>query len=264
MNGRIAPVGRLAVSSSWRLAAALATALIIASPTVGQAAPIAASSPARSSAGPQGHTVIPLRTMDPNALRIAKQKAAQAPSSQAPSFLPPSIARPAPKTSLYNNTNQAGIAAGDEGACCTPPDTTGSIGPNNYVEIVNNLVRVYDRSLNRISDADLGTFTGTPAGVNTSDPQMQWDAQGNRWLYAAVAFATGKNYLLLGWSKTADPSDLVNGWCHYGLFTANLLQDYPKLGHDNNYLMVGAQPYEVFCQLIETAQTEQTNQSAAT
>ena len=31
-----------------------------------------------------------------------------------------------------------------------------------------------------------------------------------------------------------------------------------------NYLMVGAQPYEVFCQLIETAQTEQTNQSAAT
>jgi len=125
-----------------------------------------------------------------------------------------------------------------------PPDTTGSIGPNNYVEFVNNLVRVYDRSLSRISDADLGTFTGTPAGINTSDPQVQWDSQGNRWLYAAVAFATGNNYLLLGWSKTADPSDLVNGWCHYGLFTANLLQDYPKLGHDNNYLMVGANEYD--------------------
>jgi Concanavalin A-like lectin/glucanases superfamily/Fibronectin type III domain len=290
----VAPARRLAASSSWRLAAALTTVLVIASPPASQATPVAASIPAASipaasipaasipaasipaapapvastpaahatplspqnaippvgtvrpamlnpstQGRPQGHTVVPLRTIDPNALRIAKQKAAQAPSSPQPS-----IARTAPKTSLYNNINQAGIAAGDEGACCTPPDTTGSIGPNNYLEIVNNLVRVYDRSINRISDMDLGTFTGTPAGLNTSDPQMQWDAQGNRWLYAAVAFATGNNYLLLGWSKTADPSDLVNGWCHYGLFTANLLQDYPKLGHDNNYLMVGANEYD--------------------
>lgn len=266
MNGRIAArARRLAASSSWRLAAALATVLVIASPTAIQATPVAASIPeplksawyatpmspqtavtARPAAlnptahaRPQGHTVVPFRTIDPNALRIAKQKAAQAPAAPAPS-----IARTAPKASIYNNVNQPGIAAGDEGACCTPPDTTGSIGPSHYLEIVNNLVRVYDRSLNRISDADLGTFTGTPAGISTSDPQMQWDAQGNRWLYAAVAFATSNNYLLVGWSKTADPSDLVNGWCHYGIFTANLLQDYPKLGHDNNYLMVGANEYD--------------------
>jgi predicted DsbA family dithiol-disulfide isomerase len=31
-----------------------------------------------------------------------------------------------------------------------------------------------------------------------------------------------------------------------------------------SYLMVGAQPYEVFCRLIETAQTEETSQSGAT
>jgi predicted DsbA family dithiol-disulfide isomerase len=31
-----------------------------------------------------------------------------------------------------------------------------------------------------------------------------------------------------------------------------------------SYLMVGAQPYEVFCQLVEAAQTEETSQSAAT
>jgi hypothetical protein len=190
-------------------------------------------------ARPQGHAVAPFRTIDPDALRVAKQKGSRA--SSAPQ---PSIATTAPKAGIYNNTNQAGISAADEGACCTPPDTTGSIGPNHYVEMVNNLVRVSDRRLNRISDADLGTFTGTPAGLSTSDPQVQWDSQANRWLYAAVAFATGNNYLLLGWSKTADPSDLANGWCHYGIFTANLLQDYPKLGHDNNYLMVGTNEYD--------------------
>jgi Concanavalin A-like lectin/glucanases superfamily/Fibronectin type III domain len=243
---------RFARSSAYRLAAALATGLIIASPTMVQAAPpsqqnaIAPAGTARpnvlnpsNQTHAQGHTVLPFRTIDPNALRVAKLKAAQAPSSARPS-----IATTAPKAAIYNNTNQSGITAADEGACCTPPDTTGSIGPTHYVEIVNNLVRVYDRSLNRISDADLGTFAGTPAGVSTSDPQMQWDSQGNRWLYAAVAFATGNNYLMLGWSKTADPSDLVNGWCHYGIFTANLLQDYPKLGHDNNYVIVGANEYD--------------------
>jgi hypothetical protein len=198
-------------------------------------APLNSSTRAR----PQGHTVVPFLTNDRKALQGAKQKVASAPSSARPS-----IATSAPKASIYNNINQPGISAADEGACCTPPDTTGSIGPNNYVEIVNNLVRVYDRSLSRISDADLGTFTGTPAGLSTSDPQMQWDSQGNRWLYAAVAFATGNNYLLLGWSKTADPSNLASGWCHYGISTANLLQDYPKLGHDNNYLMVGANEYD--------------------
>jgi len=188
---------------------------------------------------PQGRVVYPLRTIDPVALAAAKQKANKKQSTSGPH-----VATTTPATGVFNNTNQSGISAADEGACCTPPDTTGSIGPGNYVETVNNLVRVYDRSLNRISDMDLGTFTGTPTGLNTSDPQMQWDAQGNRWLYAAVAFATGNNYLLLGWSKTADPIDLAAGWCHFGLYTANLLQDYPKLGHDDNYILVGTNAYD--------------------
>lgn len=267
MNGQIVShARRFARSSSCRLAAALATGLIIASPATAQAAPTSSPTLSQPSyatptspqntifpvgsarpavlnpskqARPQGHTVHPFRSIDPLALRVAKEKAAKIPPSGQPS-----IALTAPKAAIYNNVNQAGISAADEGACCTPPDTTGSIGPNHYVEMVNNLVRVSDRSLNRISDADLGTFTGTPAGLSTSDPQVQWDSQGNRWLYAAVAFATGNNYLLLGWSKTADPSDLANGWCHYGISTANLLQDYPKLGHDNNYLMVGANEYD--------------------
>ena len=194
--------------------------------------------PSASAARPS-RVVYPLRTLDPAALSRAKQKA----NNKASGTLP-RVATTARNTGLFNNTNQAGISAADEGACCTPPDTTGSIGPANYVETVNNLVRVSDRNLVRISDMDLGTFTGTPTGLSTSDPQMQWDAQGNRWLYAAVAFATGNNYLLLGWSKTADPSNLATGWCHFGLYTANFLQDYPKLGHDNNYLIVGTNVYD--------------------
>jgi hypothetical protein len=234
---------------------ALALVLMAASPVLAQPAAAQASShltvvpragtirPAAlkpsTPAAPHGHTVYPLRTLDPSALRIAKQRAAGAPSASGPL-----VVTTAPSTSLYNNTNQQGIGAGDELYCCVPPDTTGAIGPTRYVEIVNEFVRVYDRSLNRISDTDLNSFTATPSSLATSDPQLQWDGQGNRWLYAAVAFATGNNYLLLGWSKTSDPSDLVNGWCRFGISTANLLQDYPKLGHDNNFLTVGSNEYD--------------------
>lgn len=240
--------------SPRRLATVLTTAVVLAAPVVVQAQPALAVTPTGQirpmpaqtnlvKPTPKKAVVLPLRTLDASRLAIAKQQANAARQPLQPSVTAPLTATTA-TVSLYNNINQPGISAQDEGACCTPPDTTGSIGPTRYVEIVNNLVRVYDRGLNRVSDMDLGTFTGTPTGLATSDPQMQWDQQGNRWLYAAVAFATGNNYLLLGWSKTADPSDLGGGWCHYGLFTANLLQDYPKLGHDNNFLIVGTNEYD--------------------
>jgi len=255
MNGRTFTYAHgVRASLRRRAMTALAAALTVGSTALAQVYPAQASTPRTVRPAPStlvnpltpspqgshpGHTVVPFLTLNPDALRIAKDKANHASHGS-----PHTSVTTASRTGLFNSTNQAGIAAADEGACCTPPDTTGSIGPNNYLEIVNNLVRVYDRSLNRLSDLDLGTFTGTPSGLATSDPQMEWDPQGNRWLYAAVAFATGNNYLLLGWSKTADPTNLAGGWCRFGLFTANLLQDYPKLGHDNNYIMVGTNEYD--------------------
>src|SRR5205823_2111490 len=82
------------------------------------------------------------------------------------------------------------------------------------------------------------------AGLNVSDPQVQWDAQGGRWFYAGVAFATHNNNLVFGWSKTGDPSDLNNGWCRFGVALGNNLPDYPKLGHDDNFVSFGANLYD--------------------
>ena len=115
------------------------------------------------------------------------------------------------------------------------------------MEFVNNLVGVYDRTnLSQLSSTDLGTFTAVPSGLYTSDPQIQWDPLGNRWFYAAVAFNANftNNYLLFGWSKTADPSDLANGWCRYASPTGAIITDYPKLGHDANFVMIGDNQYD--------------------
>src|SRR5256886_11516918 len=189
------------------------------------------------------HESPPFRTKNPAALRNAKLKAGGAPSGGTAS---PGAAAPH-AAALFNGLNSPGLSAADEGFQPTPPDSTGAIGPTRYVEMVNQLVGVYDRgNLTLVSSTDLGTFTGTPSSLATSDPQVQWDAQGNRWLYGAVAFHSNltNTSLPFGWSKTADPTDLTGGWCRYASPTGANIPDYPKLGHDANFVIFGTNIYD--------------------
>jgi hypothetical protein len=197
------------------------------------------SQPGHPAAGPR--TVYPRRSLDPAAERAAKQRAAQGLQAGAPTTVA------APLAGVFNNLNQPGFSASDEGWCCVPPDPTGAIGPSHYVEMVNNLIGVYSRSnLGLLSSMDSAAFTAAPAGLTISDPQIEWDFQGNRWFYLAVAFSSDflNNYLVFGWSKTADPSDLNAGWCRFGIPAGSGLNDFPKLGHDNNFLFFGSNLYD--------------------
>jgi hypothetical protein len=147
---------------------------------------------------------------------------------------------------LFNNLNQPGLGVGDEGFCCVPPDPTGAIGPNHYVEMVNSLIGVYDRNnLSLLSSMDSATFVAASGGT-ISDPQIEYDFVANRWFYLAVDFdiANNNNFLVFGWSKTSDPSDLTNGWCRFGVYTGRTINDFPKLGHDNNYMLFGSNLYD--------------------
>ncbi len=183
----------------------------------------------------------PFLSHNPSGLAKAKQRAAAMATATAAA---PSTAAPGPQTGIFNGINAPGISAADIGYCCTPPDSTGAIGPNNYVEFVNTAIRVNDRALKQLSQLDMATFVAAPSAHNVSDPQIQWDPQAGRWFYAALAFATHSNYLVFGWSKTADPSDLAGGWCRFGAFTGNQLADYPKLGHDDSFVLFGANLYD--------------------
>src|SRR6267378_785119 len=187
---------------------------------------------------PKSH-LKPFLAADPEGLAKAKKRAANTPAATTPS-----MATSQPNAGIFNGSNQAGLSAADVGFCCTPPDTTGAIGPSHYVEFVNTQIAVYDRSLTQLSTLDMATFVAAPAGLNVSDPQVQWDPRTGRWFYAAIAFAMHKNYLVFGWSKTADPSNLSGGWCRFAAFTGNQLADYPKLGHDDNFVLFGANLYD--------------------
>src|SRR3989475_186936 len=146
----------------------------------------------------------------------------------------------------WHATDAPGISAVDEGFCCVPPDTTGAIGPSNYVEIINTTVAVYDRSLNQVGSLDLASFSGAGT-LNVSDPNIQWDPRSGRWIYSLISFTSNfsSSYVLFGWSKTADPTNLTSGWCQFGIGSGSMLPDYPKLGHDDNFIVIGANVYDM-------------------
>ena len=158
----------------------------------------------------------------------------------------PSLVLPSTRTAnaVFNGLNKPGLSFVDNGSFQTaPPDSTGSIGPNYYVEIVNSVIGVYSRSdLSLVAKASFNPWLGvggTPSTVPLCDPQIQWDSSSQRWLYVVLGCSIGSDKFLYGWSKTPDPSDLINGWCRFSVLTPGVLSDYPKLGHSSKYMIVG-------------------------
>ena len=141
---------------------------------------------------------------------------------------------------VSQTANQPGI--GTNGF--TPADSTGSIGPLHYIEMVNTRVAVYDRSLGLVAGPlDLGTFVGASGGAGVGDVQIQWDQQGGRWIYVTLELYSNDAKLAVGWSKGGDASGLTlanSDWCNFHLDTGTNLFDYPKLGHDANFILIGA------------------------
>lgn len=148
---------------------------------------------------------------------------------------------------LLGGLNRPGIAASANSQQITPPDSTGAVGPNNYVEMANSIIHVWDRSLNSVASTDFSTFVGITDPW--CDPQVQWDPTAGRWLFVILlcngTSATPQGFVI-GWSRTSDPSALSrSGWCDYGIGTGTRLFDYPKLGHNTKYLIVGGNFYDL-------------------
>jgi hypothetical protein len=175
--------------------------------------------------------------------------------SKAPSGAPSAprfaLTPSSPRINLSGTLNKPGLtAAGTQQS--TPPDSTGAIGLNHYVEMANSDIAVYDRSLNLVSSATLDAFIGAAAGVPFCDPQIQWDSAASRWLFAFLYcnLNSSTQRIVFGWSKTSDPHDLSvtlntsNAWCQFYFQNDPYLLDFPKLGHNDNYLIVGGNLFD--------------------
>lgn len=224
---------------------ALASPVVLVVLLIGGALPAFSSPASAPGAGPR---VAPLRVADPAAYHRQKAVAERRYALWRQRHgLGPITRSAAPRTGVSGNLNQPGIT--DAASTGTPSDSTGAIGPSNYVEFINSEIGVYDNTDLTAPTATLdeSTFVGDPS-ASTCDPQIQWDEQGQRWLYAALdcdyPFNLGAQVLYFGWSKTSSPDLTASNWCRYAKSTGDSLEDYPKLGHDDSQIIVGTNAFD--------------------
>jgi hypothetical protein len=147
----------------------------------------------------------------------------------------PTVTGYANVTPSFNGTYQTGL---------TPPDTTGAIGNDRYLETVNTQYAIYSRSGSLIKSGSLSSLTGISTGLfgySLSDPQMMFDVKTQRFYYVAVYYDSlflSDNGIAIGWSKTATPSSSAD-FCQYAISFGGELPDYPKLGDSSDFLLVG-------------------------
>jgi hypothetical protein len=129
-----------------------------------------------------------------------------------------------------------GLTEGD----VTPPDPTGAIGPNGYVELINLQMGIFDRTGVLIASAPIESVVGGNH-FHYSDPQVLWDPATQRF-YFEIWDTTSATFRW-GFSKDADPRTLdPSSWCSYvsgfGYSTLDA-PDYPKLGQTKDFLLMG-------------------------
>jgi subtilisin-like proprotein convertase family protein len=120
------------------------------------------------------------------------------------------------------------------GSRVMPPDTDGDVGPNHYVQMINNLFRVFDKAGNPLTakltiGSLFATVSGACAARNDGDPVVLYDPLADRWLLSQFCtVANPFNHQLIAISKTGDPAGAY--YLYDFVMPNNKFNDYPKLG----------------------------------
>ncbi len=124
----------------------------------------------------------------------------------------------------------------------TPADPNGAIGPNSYIEIINEMLGIYQRSGTLIASATLHTLTGDSNFLG--DVMVLWDPITQRFYYNVWDISV--QTMQWGFSKDANPTTIPGSFCAYSAsfgYTTTEYPDYPKLGQTKNFLLIGVNHY---------------------
>ena len=118
----------------------------------------------------------------------------------------PTPTMPGPLLTFEGHNNTCG---------CVPPDSDGDVGPNHYVEAVNESIKIFDKNGATLSgptsyNSFFSGLSGTPcANANDGDPFVLYDPIADRWLISDFAFPSfpGSSFWqCIGISQTPIPS----------------------------------------------------------
>ncbi len=111
-----------------------------------------------------------------------------------------------------------------------PPDPTGDIGKNHYVQATNQgggaVIKIWDKNGNlALNNTPTGQKMWAQVGFSSiGDPIVQYDHAAERWIFMEMQ-GFGNNELLIAISNTSDPTGAWKGY----RFQTEGFPDYPKL-----------------------------------
>jgi hypothetical protein len=112
-----------------------------------------------------------------------------------------------------------------------PPDTNGAVGPNDYVQIVNESFAIFNKSGTAIygpvaTNTLWSGFGGGCQSNNDGDATVVYDRAADRWVFQQFSVSTTPYLECVAVSKTGDPTGQYNRYS----FQYSNFPDYPKLG----------------------------------
>src|SRR4051812_33904756 len=122
---------------------------------------------------------------------------------------------------------------GPFGVNSAPPDTNGAVGPNDFVEIVNQSFAVFRKDGTvRYGPAPSNTlwsgFGGGCQANDDGDATVEYDRLADRWIISQFSVSTLPYLQCVAVSQTGDPTGAYNRYAfNYG---NTAFPDYPKLG----------------------------------
>ena len=149
------------------------------------------------------------------------------------------LSRPTPKMPGPLLTFEGGGAA--QFCACAPPDSDGDVGPNHYVEAINNAFAIFDKTGNMLAgptsyDSLFAPLTGTPCeNQNSGDPFVMYDQIADRWVISDFAFpgglpGSGPFFQCIAVSTSPDPTGTYNLYAvQHEPSQPTWIGDYPKM-----------------------------------
>ena len=142
-----------------------------------------------------------------------------------------------------SNNDNAAI----NGYFTAPPDTHGDVGPNHYVQMVNSVTTIFDKSGNTLlgpvpNSVFFQNLEPHVAGTNDGDPIALYDQFEDRWIISQFSVGNGAPYhILIAVSVTNDPTGAYH---QYAISFGNDFPDYPKLGLWNEALYITTRDFD--------------------
>jgi hypothetical protein len=148
-----------------------------------------------------------------------------------------------------SNTNSASL----------PPDCNGAVGPNHFVEFINGVFAVYNKTNGDLVDfkTDVDFWAGAKVGIDAtwevSDPRVIYDPTSQRWFASQVDIDVftqlfdntfGTNHYLLAVSATSDPTGQWKGVSFDTDPDHGSFADFPTLGVDGQGVYLAGDMYD--------------------